>query len=181
MRKTYNNFDTLPILNWYLVNKTGDLTYLLEDRSAEIDKADLFEAYDNLLKSDGGIEFRLQFLYFNALKLSFENLINPDPKTENKYNIAFDKYLIYLGKEVKEDIGRLWDNYFAEVGYEQSLKYGILEFDYHKFKFNEKKSDLLTDIAKISRGLGYQIDPAKTSVNAYKAIVKDFNNIKVKK
>lgn len=173
----YRTFDTLPILNWHLLNKTGDLSYLLQDKNKVVSKSELFQAYDNLLKSDGGIEFRLQYLYFNAFRLAFENLLNPSPPTENKYNLAFDKYLLFLNKEVKEDINQLWDKYFSEVGYIESLKYGCLEFDYHKFTFEDKKNDLFSDIAKMSRGLGYQIDPSKTSVNAYKSIVKDFNNI----
>lgn len=173
----YETFDTLPVLNWYLLNKNNDLHQLKQSSDSDIEETELYEAYDKLLLADGGIEFKIPFLFGQCIKLLFELIETGSAKIEDDYHNTFDKYISALQKEVEEDVVSFWNQYFEEVGFEKSLKNGILKMDYHNFTFKNSGIDLFLDISKISTVLGYQIDPAKTSVNHYKALVKQANTI----
>lgn len=166
----YNTFDTLPILNWHLLQKENNLSYLCDNE--KINDIELLKAYEKLLDSKGKREL-INGLFAFSLQCFFVWLLDKTPQNEQTYNDSFEKYIDKVSRLTTNNIKESYIEYYKENGYKHAMYNRLYDYNLFDLKFKPYDYDLFGDVAKVESILNISINPATCSVSHFEALKKN--------
>lgn len=178
----HKNLGTICIYAYYMLQKTNDLRYMLKD----IDFDDLpeveitqefYEAQLELFKDFDKMDLTIQELYIETIKDLITYLDNKNPKTEQKCNDSFHRYLKYINSQYNsftyenieyKDVYNIYNKLKNEIEWSNFIRKRVLIFDVIKLNVKSRNEwNLYDEIANLRAILGFDIDEFKTSVKKY--------------
>ena len=177
--QVFDTFDTLPVVNWYLLNKHDDLMYLINDNCTQKIKNEILQkAYEKLIESEGGREL-INGFYLKTLKHFLLFLFDKNPINEQKFNDSFYDYLRKINNQLEyfefdnkkyQSIEDAYTDYFKKNGYDFCLENRVYDFNIFDLRFKKSEYNLFDDVSAIESILNISINPKNVSVSHFEAL-----------